>query len=138
MFQKLKQIFGVGDDMTAAGRQVSLLQAVDESPRYLPASRLTEAQIHAVGEDGSVWVPWREDADGQAWYQRVSGDSQAVAPAILGFDSGSPLNPDDLYEPRTDLTADELLARYHARQLKRRNAMFPFVDSDQEADSNES
>lgn len=133
------RIFGVGDDVTAAGRQVSRLQAVDDSPRYLPASRLTEAQIHAVGDDGSVWIPWRDDADGQAWYQRVSGDSQVTAPAILAFDTGDfPESSDDLTEPRPDLTGDELLARYHARQLKRRNKMFPFTDHDfPETDSDE-
>jgi hypothetical protein len=91
MFERLKRVFGVPDDnQTAAGRMARKLQAVDRRPTYLPASRLTELQVDAVGDDGSVWIPWRDDADGEQWYQRVSQDSQqqAAAPEILAFDAG--------------------------------------------------
>ena len=104
MLERLKRIFGVPtDNQTAAGRMAGKLQAIDEQPMYLPESRLTEQQINAVGDDGSVWIPWREDADGQQWFQRVSQDSQqqAAAPEILAFDAAddvddaNPFNDDD-------------------------------------------
>ena len=145
MFERLKRIFGVPDDnQTAAGRMARKLQAIDARPMYLPESRLTEQQINAVGDDGSVWIPWRDDADGEQWFQRVSQDSQqqAVAPEILAFDAGDDDGDDDDDEFLTDGDVDPLEAFHRETailksQYERGEIGNLFGDSEYQADFDE-
>lgn len=88
MFQKLKRIFGVGDDITASGRQASRLQAFDELPMFQPEHKLTSAEIEGgVGPNGECWEPWRtEHNSGLRWFKRISAaELQPVAPMVHGF-----------------------------------------------------
>ena len=86
-----KTIFGVppGElEASTVNVQTPLVRIPSESPLYVPGSQLTDSQIHGIGDDGSTFVPWRVDADGQAWYRRTSHPIQGVEPAapIAAFD----------------------------------------------------
>jgi len=91
--------------LTAAGRMASRRHVRDEQPMYLPESRLTEQQIHGVGDSGDTWVSWRTDAGGESWYRRTSDAVRGVEPEveIHGIDAADEL-------PETDETQDALQA----------------------------
>ena len=81
MLQNLRRaIFGVPASDLEASRMAEVRQQAESEPQYLPESKLTERQIHGVGDAGDVWEPWRISGgeQGEQWYRRVSGDSPAA------------------------------------------------------------
>jgi hypothetical protein len=98
MLQSLKRkIFGVPPhDTTEAGRVATHLQRqAEHPPRYLPESRLSEQQIHGVGDDGSTWEPWRIDPiTAEQWYVRTSMCGAEPSPAIVGIAPSDDLSGD--------------------------------------------
>ena len=119
------------------GVPVDRVQAVLVTPRQIEAvykqeSELTSQQIHGVGADGSCWEFWREDADGQQWFKRISADTQSSPAQIHGIapvDNDS--NDDDFSDPLLEAASNpedavrNFLLRQAARKLKARHESFP-------------
>lgn len=139
MFKNLRRrIFGVGPSDLEAGRMASQRQADSESPLYLPASRLTEAQIHGVGDSGDCWAAWRVDGDGEKWFQRISHDAVEQPPAIVGIAANDDDGADDIEafdsdEPDHECdSTDEIMSRFRreAALIKARHARGEMPDAD--------
>ncbi len=121
MFERLRKILGV----PSAEKSI---QGAAELPEYLPASELA-IHAEAAGVAGGAYRPWRCDPDGEMWLRLVragEGEStEAVEPEIL-----ESLEFDELLEPRTDLTPDELQARFQQRMEQRNDVFSDDTDDD--------
>jgi hypothetical protein len=124
MFERWKKIFGLPKAATQ-------IQGLDELPHYI---RATDLAVHASAavDQGCTYEAWRCDPDGEPWLRLVHAgecSEQAVEPELLEESEF-----DELLEPRVDLSADELTARFHERMLQREDFSdddeFQFSESD--------
>jgi hypothetical protein len=86
-----RMIFGVSDSTDTIKQR---LAKSEPEVRYMPASNLTERQIHGVGSAGDTWTPWRMNADGEQWYQRVSSAAPVAPERIFSGDDNDALHCD--------------------------------------------
>lgn len=157
MLRKLKEILGVGDRYMDSSSPPQKLIGIDEMPtaraayrrrdpdprtaEFLPERLVPEHGIEGVAEDGSCWMPWREETlSGERWYRRVSEVPRDGSPGIVAYHD--PLSPDDIYDsgefdPETggkvydpELLLRNAKNRIAARQLQGRGLILDDIGED--------